>query len=81
MRDTRIREAKTLTDLFSSLNPFNFDLCESVAKEVASSGGRGVIFLFERLDELPSSLLRNDHSLLSEILGGFLPEVTAVIIN
>ena len=79
MRDTRIREAKTLTDLFSSLNPFNFDLCESVAKEVASSGGRGVIILFEGLDELPSSLLRNDHSLLNEILGGFLPEVTAVI--
>ena len=79
MRDTRVREAKTLTALFSSLNPFDEGLCDSTAKEVASRGGKGVIFLFEGLDELPSSLLTSDHSLLLEILEGYLPRVATVV--
>ena len=79
MRDTRVREAKTLTALFSSLNPFDEGLCDSTAKEVASRGGKGVIFLFEGLDELPSSLLTSDHSLLLEILEGYLPHVATVV--
>ena len=79
MRDTRVREAKTLTALFSSLNPFDEVLCDSTAKEVASRGGKGVIFLFEGLDELPSSLLTSDHSLLLAVLEGYLPQVTSVV--
>ena len=79
MRDTRVREAKTLTALFSSLNPFDEGLCDSTAKEVASRGGKGVVFLFEGLDELPSSLLTSDHSLLLEILEGYLPCVATVV--
>ena len=79
MRDTRVREAKTLTALFSSLNPFDEGLCDSTAKEVVSRGGKGVVFLFEGLDELPSSLLTSGHSLFIEILHGFLPEVTTVV--
>ena len=63
MRDTRVREAKTLTALFSSLNPFDEGLCDSTAKEVASCGSKGVVFLFEGLDELPSSHLEDAHSL------------------
>ena len=79
MRDTRVREAKTLTALFSSLNPFDEGLCDSTAKEVASRGGKGVIFLFEGLDELPSSFLTSDHSLLLAVLEGYLPCVTTVV--
>ena len=79
MRDTSVREAKTLTALFSSLNPFDEGLCDSVAKEVASCGGKRVVFFFEGLDELPSSLLTSAHSLLLKILEGYLPQAITVV--
>ena len=79
MRDRRVREATKLTDLFNALHPHDPELTVSVTKEVVSCGGKGVLLLFEGLDELPSSLLAED-SLLLEILQGFsLPEVTLVV--
>ena len=79
MRDRRVREAKKLSDLFNALHPHDPELTVSVTKEVVSCGGKGVLLLFEGLDELPSSLLGDD-SLLLEILQGFsLPEVTLVV--
>ena len=79
MRDRRVREAKKLSDLFSAMYPHDPELTASVTEEVVSRGGKGVFFLLEGLDELPSSLLADD-SLLLEILQGFsLPEVTLVV--
>ena len=79
MRDRRVREATKLTNLFNALHPHDPELTANVTKEVVSCGGKGVLLLFEGLDELPSSLLAED-SLLLEILQGFsLPEVTLVV--
>ena len=79
MRDRRVREAKKLSDLFNALHPHDPELTASVTKEVVSCGGKGVILLFEGLDELPSFMLAED-SLLLEILQGFsLPKVTLVV--
>ena len=79
MRDRRVREATKLTDLFSAVYPHDPELTTSVTKYFLSRGGKGILLLFEGLDELPSSLLAED-SLLLEILQGFsLPEVTLVV--
>ena len=79
MRDRRVREAQKLSDLFNALHPHDPELTASVTKEVVSCGGKGVILLFEGLDELPSFMLAED-SLLLEILQGFsLPKVTLVV--
>ena len=79
MRDRRVREATKLTDLFNALHPHDPELTAVVTKEVVSCGGKGVLFLFEGLDELPSFMLAED-SLLLEILQGFsLPKVTCVV--
>ncbi len=80
MRDTRVREAQTLSDVFGCLNPHDKELAESTANEVAKNGGKGVLFLFEGLDEFPSTLLQDEQSLLVEILQGLsLPEVTVLL--
>ena len=79
MRDRRVREAQKLSNLFNALHPHDPELTASVTKEVVSCGGKGVILLFEGLDELPSFMLAED-SLLLEILQGFsLPKVTLVV--
>ena len=79
MRDRRVREATKLIDLFNAMHPHNQELTESVTKDVVSRGGKGVLLLFEGLDELPLSLLTED-SILLEILQGFsLPKVTLVV--
>ena len=79
MRDRRVREATKLTDLFSAVYPHDPEFTASVTKDVLSRGGKGVLLLFEGLDELPCSLLGED-SLLLEILQGLsLPEVTLVV--
>ena len=68
-----------ISDLFNALRQHDPELTAIVTKEVVSCGGKGVILLFEGLDELPSFMLAED-SLLLEILQGFsLPKVTLVV--
>ena len=76
MRDRRVREAKKLSDLFYTEDQ---ELSQNVAKEIISSGGEGVLFLFEGLDELPTTLLAEDSLLLNIFQGLSLPEVTLVV--
>ena len=76
MRDSRVREASRLSDLF-------FSECSKVSEEITedaiSREGRGVLFFLEGLDELPSSCL-SDGKLLSNLLQGLsLPEVTLLV--
>ena len=76
MREKRVREAKTLVDLFCSLDR---KLSQSVAEEVISRSGKGVLLLFEGLDELPSSLLSEESFLLEILQGISLPELTILV--
>ena len=76
MRDRRVREAKKLSDLFYTEDQ---ELSQNVAKEIISSGGEGILFLFEGLDELPTTLLAEDSLLLNIFQGLSLPEVTLVV--
>ena len=76
MREKRVREAKTLVDLFYSLDR---KLSQSVAEEVISRSGKGVLLLFEGLDELPSSLLSEESFLLEILQGISLPELTILV--
>ena len=77
MRDTYVREAKNLTDLFYSSD---VKLSRDVAQEVIEKGGEGVLFIFEGIDELPSSVLSDDNSVLMGLLQGvLLPDVTIIV--
>ena len=76
MREKRVREAKTLVDLFYALDR---KLSQSVAEEVISRSGKGVLLLFEGLDELPSSLLSEESFLLEILQGISLPELTILV--
>lgn len=76
MRDKRVREAKTLADLFYSLDP---KLSSSVADEVISRNGKGVLLLFEGLDELPLSVLSEDSFLLEILQATCLPGITTLV--
>lgn len=76
MREKKVREATTLVDLFYSLDQ---KLSMSVAEEVISRSGKGVLLLFEGLDELPSSLLSEDSFLLEILQGISLPELTTLV--
>ena len=76
MRDTRVREATKLCDVFFYEDK---NLSLQLTKEVIASKGKGVLFLMEGLDELPVSCLAED-SLLSNLFEGLsLPEVTMLV--
>ena len=76
MRDTRVRKASRLSELFFSESA---KVVEEITEDVISREGRGVLFILEGLDELPSSYL-SDGRLLSNLLQGLsLPEVTILV--
>ena len=70
MRDPRVREAKTLSDLI------NYHNNKAVAQEILEKGGKGVLLLFEGIDELPAACL-DEKSLFMDLFRGILlPEAT-----
>ena len=76
MRDTRIREAKKLTDLFFSEDE---ESSKQIAKDIIARDGKNILILLEGIDELPASCLA-DGTVLSDLLQGLsLPEVTIVL--
>ena len=76
MRDTRVREATQLSDLFFSEDK---EVSKNIAKDVCNNKGRGTLFLMEGIDELPVSCLA-DGNLFSNLLQGLsLPEVTILV--
>ena len=76
MRESYVRDAKILSDLFHSSDQ---KLSKDVTQEVIDKSGEGVLFIFEGIDELPSSVLNDDNSVLMELLQGLLlPDVTIV---
>ena len=80
MRDKKVKEAKNLVDLFYHLDA---KLSSEVAQEISDREGKGVLLIFEAIDELPSAidmLRKGDNSLLTDIIHGTqLPEATLII--
>ena len=76
LRDKRVREAKTVSDLFYY---FNRPIQQAVVEEIQATGGRGVLMLFEGYDELPAKLRTSSSIFLEVIKGRKLPAATILI--
>ena len=80
MRDKKVKEAKNLIDLFYHSDA---KLSSEVAQEISDGEGKGVLLIFEAIDELPSAidmLNKDDDSLLTDLIRGIqLPEATLII--
>ncbi len=73
MRDTRVREATKLSDLFfSEIERQSKD----VAEEIFGFHGKNVLIFLEGIDELPVSCLADGTPLSNLLQGESLPEVT-----
>ena len=76
LRDKRVREAKTVSDLFYY---YNRPIQQAVVEEIQATGGRGVLLLFEGYDELPAKLRTKNSIFLEVIKGQELPEATVLV--
>ena len=77
LRDKRVREAKTLHNLFFYDDPEERKL---IAKEIVTSKGKETLLLFEGYDELPAQLQRDEDSVVLEIISGnCLPKATVLV--
>ena len=76
LRDKRVREAKSISDLFYF---YNHQIQRTVVQEIQATGGRGVFLLFEGYDELPAKL-RSDNSIFLDVIKGHeLPTATILV--
>ena len=75
LREKSVQQVKTVADLFYHVDS---DLQQSVAKEVVSTEGKGVLFILDGFDEL-SSNLRYNGLLIDLIKGNALPKSTVII--
>ena len=76
MRDTRVREATKLSNLFFSEDA---DFSNEVAKAAVSNSGKGILLLMEGIDELPASCLADGMPLSNLLQGESLPLVTIIV--
>ena len=76
MRDTRVREATKLSNLFFSENA---DFSNEVAMQAVSSDGKRILLLMEGIDELPASCLADGMPLSNLLQGESLPLVTIIV--
>ena len=76
LRDKRVRETKSVTDLFYY---YNRQIQQTVVEEIQATGGRGVLLLFEGYDELPAKLRTSSSIFLEVITGKELPEATVLV--
>ena len=76
LRDKRVREAKSVSDLFYY---YNRHIQQTVVEEMQATGGRGVLLLFEGYDELPAKLHTSNSIFLDVIKGQELPTATVLI--
>ena len=76
MRDTRVREATKLSNLFFSENA---DFSNEVAMLAVSNGGKRILLLMEGIDELPASCLADGMPLSNLLQGDSLPLVTIIV--
>ena len=77
LRDTHVREAKTLYDLIYYHDPEEQRL---IVKEILKSNGKETLLLFEGYDELPAHMQEDEESILLQIISGkCLPEATVLV--
>ena len=76
LRDKRVREAKSISDLFYF---YNRQIQQTVVQEIQATGGRGVLLLFEGYDELPAKLRTGNSIFLDVIKGHELPTATILV--
>ncbi len=76
MRDTRVREATKLSNLFFSEDA---DFSNEVAMAAVSNSGKGILLLMEGIDELPAACLADGMPLSNLLQGESLPEVTIIV--
>ena len=76
MRDTQVKQATDLNNLFSSADE---EFSQQVSREVTFSQGKKILFLMEGLDELSATHLEDDTFLSNLLLGDLLPEVTILV--
>ena len=76
LRDKRVREAKSVSDLFYY---YNRHVQQTVVEEIHATGGRGVLLLFEGYDELPAKLRSKGSIFLDVIKAQVLPTATVLI--
>ena len=77
LRDKRVREAKTVSDLFYY---YNRPIQQAVVEEIQATGGRGVLLLFEGYDELPAKL-RTKNSIFKDLIKGQQLPVATILIT
>ena len=76
LRDKRLREATSVSDLF---HYYNHEIQKALVQEIKATGGRGVLLLFEGYDELPAKL-RNSNSIFLDVINGQeMPLATALV--
>ena len=75
LRDKYVQQMREIDDLFYHKNG---NLKKAVSKEVIDSDGKGVLFILDGFDELPSSL-RCDGLLINIITGRNLPKSTVIV--
>ena len=76
LRDKRVREAKSVSDLFYY---YNRQIQQTVVEEIQATGGRGVLLLFEGYDELPAELRTRGSIFLDVITNQDLQEATVLV--
>ena len=76
LRDKRVREAKSISDLFYY---YNRQIQQTVVEEIQATGGWGVLLLFEGYDELPAKLRTRGSIFLDVITNQVLQEATVLV--
>ena len=76
LRDKRIREAKTMHDLF---HYYDKQIQRAVVCNVIATLGEGVLLLFEGFDELPTEMRERSSLFLDIIKGECMPAATILI--
>ena len=79
LRERRVQNASSLQEIF-----YHDDkaLSQSVVKEVFRSEGEGVLLIFDGFDEMPSSVVQDEESLIMRLIHGFptcLPLATRLV--
>jgi len=71
LREKRVRETQTASDLFRRCEP-------TAIEEICRSGGEGVLLVLDGWDELPAEL-RGKESFFLDLVQGQLPDATVVV--
>ena len=79
MRDRHVQEAKNVADFFQHSDP---ELKRQVSEEVNRSDGRGVLLIFDAIDELPSlEMIAREGSVFQQVFTGIALPLANILIT